>query len=85
MTLQKLSEYHGYKKLLTYVKKLEEKEEIYAMWPEQEQEAYDAERQQEVELLETHVNVERICAHRDAVRDGGGQFYIQSSHSSIEQ
>ena len=71
-SMEKLSEYHGYKKLLTYVKKLQEHEEIYAMWPEEEQEAYDAERQQEVELLETHVNVERICAHRSAVRDGGG-------------
>jgi chromodomain-helicase-DNA-binding protein 1 len=71
-SMEDLSKYHGYKKLQTYLKKLDEQEEVYAMWPEEEQEAFDAERTMELELLESHVNVERICAHREAVRDGGG-------------
>lgn len=73
-TMEELAKFHGYNKLKTYLKKLDDHNEIYAMWPEEEQEAYEAERTQELELIDTHVNVERICAHREALRGGGGDI-----------
>ena len=73
----KLSEFNGYRKVQTYVKKMQDHDAMYRLWPEEEQEVWRAERMQAVEALESHVNVERVCAVREAQRAGNtGQEYF---------
>jgi chromodomain-helicase-DNA-binding protein 1 len=65
---------NGGKAVQRYWRKWQESQQEYVMLPAEEQEAIDLSRAMELELLETHSNVERICAVRDALRPDAGDL-----------
>eukprot|EP01052_Picozoa_sp_SAG31_P018145 SAG31_NODE_1272_length_9064_cov_5.201004_7_plen_595_part_00 len=71
---QYLSQFNGFNKVATYLKKWDEHVEQYEEWPPEEQEAYDLEREMSLELIRGHMQVQRIVAQRQAVRPGAGDI-----------
>ena len=69
-----LSEFKGYNRVANYLKKWDEHVEQYEEWPAEEQEAYDLEREMSLDLLRSHVQVQRVVAQRRAVREGAGEI-----------
>lgn len=68
---------NGDKTVRRYWKNWEQQKQEFDMWPDEEQEAHTLSRTMELELLQTHCNVERICAVREAVRpDAGDVEYL---------
>ncbi|KAG0616525.1 hypothetical protein M758_5G122400 [Ceratodon purpureus] len=69
MLLSELAPLSGYKKVLNYMKKIEEDREVRQMLSPEEAELHDVSKEMELDLLKQYLQVERVFADRNRVEN----------------